>query len=719
MWHSIAKLSGICCALIAFGVGIPGEIVAQSTSRLIGRQATILEGAWMGNAGIEELSAAPGTQNQSGLINLGNDGEWHWVRVQIPTSLEGGKYLEVATAQIDSLVALASCKGTLQYRMEAHGSGVLGSVLDGNFPAFPIAEQDCKDFAIYLGVKSGKQLSLPLRIAKRSTLREWSYKRDVFFAFYTGIMLVMLLYNLVLYFTVQDRSYLLYVFFLIGVAASQLFLAGYQWMLPWWNPTSWLGVRSVHLIGVFSGVTTILFVNRFLDLARRGPGYYKVFNGLMSLYLVAVACLIVGKLNWSYQIINLVAMAALLVIPASLHVQRQGHRSARFLLTAFSFFILTVVLFAFSQSFAHLGGGILEQAWVKFAMPVGSIVEVVLLSIALADRINQLKRESAKAREEQLRVSQLNEQITREQNEQLELRVSQRTEELEERNDRLRGALEELRMAQDQLVQSEKLASIGQLTAGIAHELNNPINFVSSSAQSLRRDFDDVTEVIQTLRSWDWASDDLAQKLESLQARMTELDLDFTLKEIDELLEGIDDGANRTSEIVKGLRIFSRMDGDANAEANLNELLESTLVILRSSLKDEVTLTVDLAPNMVSIPCQPGKLNQVFMNLITNAAQAAATSANSIEDRHVRIRTRVIQVDGQEQVQVSIEDNGVGMSEEVQAQIFDPFFTTKDVGEGTGLGLSIVKGILDDHHAAVEVQSTEGSGSTFLITFPT
>ena len=153
MWHFIAKLSGICCALIAFGAGIPGEVVAQSTSRLIGRQATILEGAWMGNAGIEELSAASGTQNQSGLINLGNDGEWHWVRVQIPTSLEGGKYLEVATAQIDSLVALASCKGTLQYRMEAHGAGVLGSVLDGNFPAFPIAEQDCEDFAIYLGVK--------------------------------------------------------------------------------------------------------------------------------------------------------------------------------------------------------------------------------------------------------------------------------------------------------------------------------------------------------------------------------------------------------------------------------------------------------------------------------------------------------------------------------------------------------------------------------------
>ena len=169
----------------------------------------------------------------------------------------------------------------------------------------------------------------------------------------------------------------------------------------------------MHLIGMFSGVTTILFVNQFLDLARRAPRYHRVFNGLMSFYLIAGGCLLTGKLNWAYQVINLVAMAALLVIPASLHVLKQGHRSARFLLIAFSFFIMTVVVFAASQSFAQFGGGVLEQDWVKFAMPVGSIVEVVLLSIALADRINQLKRDSAKAREEQLRISQLNEKITR------------------------------------------------------------------------------------------------------------------------------------------------------------------------------------------------------------------------------------------------------------------------------------------------------------------
>ena len=708
-----------CLAVIALNAAPLAANGSSTSAPFMGRQAFILEGDWDADATLVDLTRAPERSGASGVLNLGNDGLWHWVRMDVPASAKVGSYLEIASAQTDSIVVMAVCDETVLYRRELQGVGHFESWNDGNYPAFPIPEGTCETVSMYLGVQSGKQLSVPLRISDRSTLRKWSFKRDVFFSFYAGIMLVMLLYNLVLYFTVQDRSYFLYVLFLVGVAGSQLFLAGYQWVLPGWNPNSWLGIRSVHLIGIFSGVSTILFVNQFLDLARRAPRYHRVFNGLMSLYVIAGGCLLMGKLNWAYQVINLVAMAALLVIPASLHVLRQGHRSARFLLIAFSFFILTVVVFAASQSFAQFGGGALEQDWVKFAMPVGSIVEVVLLSIALADRINQLKRDSAKAREEQLRISQLNEKITREQNEVLEQRVSQRTEELEERNDRLQSALEELRLAQDQLVQSEKLASIGQLTAGIAHELNNPINFVSSSAQSLRRDFDDVAEIIQALQSWDGENEDLKGKVQALHARMTQMDLEFTMKEIDELLAGIDDGANRTSEIVKGLRIFSRMDGDANTEANLNDLLESTMVILRSSLQEDVALVVDLAPTLPILPCQPGKLNQVFMNLINNAAQATVKAHDTKEARQVRIRTRWVKAEGQECIQVSIEDNGIGMSEEVQGQIFDPFFTTKDVGEGTGLGLSIVKGILDDHKATLSIESAPGQGSHFLITFPT
>ncbi len=706
-----------------------GDATSQTRGgqdRYIGKMAVELEGTWDANPPLERLRSAPKRNITDPLINLGNDGQWHWIELKGLSRAFGAQFLEVATAQIDSLTFLSTCNGNLKDGpLHLNGvtirgtSGRLGQSLEsGTFPKFPLGGADsCEEDMVYVGVKSGKQISLPLRVASLNDLREWSFMRDVFFSFYAGIMLVMLLYNLVLYFTVEDRSYLLYVLFLIGVALSQLFLAGYQGVIPGWDGTSWLGLRAVHFVGIFSGVTTFLFVNRFLDLARKGPRYHRVLSGLMSLYSVALVFLLMGRLNWAFQTINFVAMAALLVVPASIHVWKQGQRSALYLLIAFTFFLLTVVMFAVSQ-FTGNPLPFVPQSVNNFAMPVGSIVEVVLLSLALADRINQFKRESAKAREEQLRVSQLNEKITREQNEVLERNVRERTEELEERNDRLRAALEELKLAQDQLVQSEKLASIGQLTAGIAHELNNPINFVSSSAQSLRRDFDDVTEILRMLTEMGADDDALQEKVQALQDRMTQLDMAFTMKEIDELLTGIDDGTTRTSEIVKGLRIFSRMDGDAATEANLNDLLESTLVILRSSLQDEVELTVDLAPNVPAVPCQPGKLNQVFMNLITNAAQATSKTDLSPADRYVRIRTRVLQQEGANAVQVSIEDNGIGMSEAVQSQIFDPFFTTKDVGEGTGLGLSIVKGILDDHQATLDIQSTPGEGSTFLITFP-
>jgi len=275
-----------------------------------------------------------------------------------------------------------------------------------------------------------------------------------------------------------------------------------------------------------------------------------------------------------------------------------------------------------------------------------------------------------------------------------------------------------LQSAQQQLVQSEKLASIGQLTAGIAHELNNPINFVSSSAQSLRRDFEDLNEVVDAVKALDPAMEDIGSKVEALKSKLAKLDIDFTQREIDELLKGIEDGTMRTSEIVRGLRIFSRMDGDNFIQAQVNELIESTLIVLRSNLKDVATVRHTLADNLPLVTCQPGRLNQVFMNIITNAAQSMEGLERDVEDNEVYIQTALTESIGQSWIEVRIKDSGVGMSEGVKSQIFDPFFTTKPVGEGTGLGLSIVMGILRDHNAEVEVESEEGLGSEFIIRFP-
>jgi signal transduction histidine kinase len=192
------------------------------------------------------------------------------------------------------------------------------------------------------------------------------------------------------------------------------------------------------------------------------------------------------------------------------------------------------------------------------------------------------------------------------------------------------------------------------------------------------------------------------------------LDIEFLKKEIEMLLGGIEEGSRRTAEIVKGLRIFSRMDRDTLVSANINECINSTLVVMKSLTKGEVTIVKEYADNLPALDCFPGKLNQVFMNILTNAVQATKLDGRQAPDRKIDIKTSC----DENNIIVTITDNGMGMDEAVKAKIFDPFFTTKSVGEGTGLGLSIAMGIVSEHNGKIEVNSHVGKGTQFLITLP-
>jgi len=288
----------------------------------------------------------------------------------------------------------------------------------------------------------------------------------------------------------------------------------------------------------------------------------------------------------------------------------------------------------------------------------------------------------------------------------LEEKVDERTEEVNKKNEALELTLDELKEAQTQLVEQEKMASLGQLTAGVAHEINNPITFVSGNITPLKRD---ISEMMEILKGYE--DEVKAQGLETQFNRITELkdELDYTflIEEIKQLLEGISEGAERTAEIVRGLRNFSRLDEDVLKLANVNQGIESTLLLLRSELKDRVEIVKDM-PEMPDIMCYPGKLNGVYMNILTNARQAIEGKGKIyITTRHLGNK-----------VTISIRDTGPGMPEEVQKRIFEPFFTTKDVGFGTGLGLSITYGAIELHKGKISVNSVMGEGTEFLIEIP-
>jgi two-component system, NtrC family, sensor kinase len=334
------------------------------------------------------------------------------------------------------------------------------------------------------------------------------------------------------------------------------------------------------------------------------------------------------------------------------------------------------------------------------------------LSIALADKINTLRKEKQLMQEEALRVSLENEKLVREQNIELERKVAERTEELQETNGQLSEAFSELKDAQIQLVEAEKMASLGQLTAGIAHEINNPINFVKSNIKPLQLDFKDMVAVIEEYGKLHGAPPEtMTEKLAEIDKLKQEVDLDFVKGEIDSLLKGIKEGAERTADIVRGLRTFSRLDESQIKTVNIHEGIESTLVLLRNSSPDYIKITMDFKADG-NIECLPGKLNQVFMNIISNAIQAIKTGKTDKNPESIMISTRNLPAD---QIEIRIKDSGPGMSAEVKQKIFDPFFTTKDVGEGTGLGLAIVFKIIQEHSGKIEVVSAEGEGAEFII----
>jgi len=265
----------------------------------------------------------------------------------------------------------------------------------------------------------------------------------------------------------------------------------------------------------------------------------------------------------------------------------------------------------------------------------------------------------------------------------LEREVRRRTEALEQRNSELHEALDKLRRAQDNLVRSEKLASMGRLVAGIAHEINNPVNAVINSLGPLE-------EVITQLR--DGACDPKVAEAAT---------------EALEILAVVQRGSARTKAIVQALHGYARGDDKTQREVNISRSVEETLGLLAHRLRNvKVERTV---PPDVRILGFPGQLDQVLMNLLINAAQAMGDKGGTI---------RVVAENLDTQVLLSIEDDGAGIPPEILNHIFDPFFTTKDVGEGSGLGLSIVHGIIERHGGKIDVQSEVGKGTKFSISFP-
>ncbi len=638
--------------------------------------------------------------SHSPVPNLGLSASAHWLKLDvIDRSGVEDLVLNIANPDIDEIdVYLRSGEQIILLGRSGQSMTLAErSTTDPEF-AFRFKAPINELLTLYMRVVSHKQLQLPIYLRSDAAFAKTRSKRNLYLGVFIGILLTLALYNFFIYLAIHDKSYLLYVLYIVAVAFTQLAFTGIA-PFYFWNDMPWFSTRATVMLTIITALLASEFTRQFLhtkDHVPRLHGYLKPF------YLLFLVCIVLSVLERpleAYKMTQLVSgLFAYYLLYMIYRVWRHGSRTAGFFLVAWSAFLIGTIVFVLKDM------GLLPYNDITVnMMPFGSAIEGILLSLALADRINILRREKEQSQAEALRISLENEKIIREQNLILEEKVKLRTHALEESNDHLKRT-------QTQLVNAEKMASLGQLTAGIAHEINNPINFITSNIHPLRRNISEIVEVMQEYRGL--RPEEALEKLPVLRQKDERLGIQESIEELDGIIGSIAEGSARTAEIVRGLRNFSRLDENDLKDSDLNEGIRSTVTVLAPQFREKVGLHMELA-ELPPVECYPGKINQVFMNILTNAIQATMARQDA-ETRTVSISTEA----SGEHVIICIKDNGIGMTDEVKARIFDPFFTTKPVGEGTGLGMAIVYGIIQDHFGDITIDSIPGEGTEFKVILP-
>ncbi|GFD81600.1 hypothetical protein KUL118_44620 [Tenacibaculum sp. KUL118] len=352
----------------------------------------------------------------------------------------------------------------------------------------------------------------------------------------------------------------------------------------------------------------------------------------------------------------------------------------------------------------HLGDAVKNNDYREVFVPVRGKDELSELAEAFNQLVERLKEENEQRQRAQDELKELNTL--------LEEKVQDRTSLLNQKNYQLQEANKDLKETQVQLLQAEKMASVGQLAAGVAHEINNPVGFVGSNIATLSEYVATYQMIFSQINVALNAKEDKARDaaLKELENMLANQDMAFINEDITELLADSQEGLHRVAEIVKGLKLFSRVDSDQMQQHNINDCVRTTLAMVNNQLKYICTVETHLG-KVPDVLMNVGKISQVITNLLINAGQAIeATGKNG------RIIITTCKLN--DFIELRVEDTGCGIPASHLDKLFNPFFTTKPEGQGTGLGLSISFGIAQEHGGSLSATSIEGKSSTFVLTLP-
>ncbi len=557
---------------------------------------------------------------------------------------------------------------------------------------FPIDVPTGETRTVYLQVRTRNAFEVPLSISPQAVFRDNAYWEQFFFAFYYGIMAAMILYNLFLFISVRDVGYLYYVSYATGFVCVQMFIDGYLFQFFSPNLPTLHQIWGRFAIG-FAGVMWSRFAQVFLLTQPNLPTMHRVLDGFIACFIGSMAFSILYPSIYS---LTVAATLVMLLMPilfwAGVLRWRQGYASAAFYTLAFvTFFVGAVVYGLKTFNLVPI------TPLTNYMMQVGSAMEVILLSLALADRLNQLKKEKDLALRRQLEAK-------------FESDRAKDEAEIERlKNVELARALSELKAAQDQLIQQEKLAALGQLTAGIAHEIQNPLNFVNNFSEVSKK---------------------LVSELKAELERPDNIDKTY----VDEILHDIGDNASiiahhgkRASSIVTSMLRHARVENNERSETDLNALLKEYLAISYHSYRAQdrnfnVRMTTTFDETLQPLKISSQDIGRVFLNIIQNGFYAAnqkaaeLKSSGKLNGYAPELSITTAQQNGK--VVIRIRDNGIGIDEHVKKKLFEPFFTTKKGNEGTGLGLSISNDIIKAYGGSISVESVAGEYAEFIITLP-
>ena len=622
-----------------------------------------------------------GNPSPEKALNFGVTQSAYWLRLKLKnTSSKSMEHmLEIANARL-SVVDF--------YRL-APGAPV-GMVKTGYFRPFENRAHSHRFFVLPVSLAANSVQTLFIRVEAPSVevpASLWPtrtyYRHEVndqmIQATYFGMVAAMVLFNFLLWVSLRDRSYAMYLFFAMGIVLSQAAVTGIGIQYVWGDAPHWTLIS--HAVGThFSVVWLMVFLRHMVDTAHILPRYDKVL--IAAAILNALMC-VVTVFQYSIKAsLLIVSASALLIVTGAFLGTLQRRRPARIFLLAFSPLCLGAIVVVLRQS------GILPtNAFTTTPVQIGSAIEMILLAFALADRFHVERAEKEKAQAEALRSERLVVETLRESERVLEERVEQRTIELS-------ATVSRLQQTQHNLVEAEKLASLGALVAGVSHELNTPIGVALTAASALE---DEARAFKQTL-------DDGGLKRSTLDG--------FVQRSIDKgtlLAKSCHRAANL-------IRSFKQVAVDQTSEQrrdfDLLELVNDNLTSLRPSLKAAAWVIDIEVPAGIKCNSFPGPLGQVLTNLIQNAA------VHAFEDRPIGL-LRIVAFEDAGTVEMRISDDGNGMSAHTAARVFEPFFTTKLGKGGSGLGMAVCRNIvIGVLGGQISVTSQPGVGSEFLLRFP-